>query len=571
MKDWCTGQRASVHQGALHLFINICRTTNFQEQVLAACHQGKRIMFTGHSMGGAVAILAALGILELISCHSRGLSEAILCITFGFPLIGDEIFARAVRRENWADRFCHVVLWHDVFARILLAPSQDVFETVQKFIPYLQSSRVRNAVKSKVMESAVAEEEVWRLVITVLQHCNTVANYTSAANMSPTNSLLAAVRPLLRLSPYRPFGRYVFLRDDGGIWLDNYEAILPLLLYGLQDLSSANLKMAVFEHASYGTVLGRSCHSFVHLDNLWDLPLSQTEAVFQDKRVSAELEMLGLGIENVPARLSLRAAGEILKGQQVKKTEAERELFQKINKALSKVEDYRLQCLQVYRTCYYDCFRRQEKIEDFNANLNRVELAGYFDQIIEMIEKHELPDEFQGTQEFLKLGNWYRLLVEPLDIANFYRLDKNQESGPYIQCGRPRRYKYFEYCQKEMGFCSTNQSMASAGRDSPFLPSNPLTQDSCLWAHLEEIVWMSKHGDRSSLEFATKWNELQTLMKSLIESNRLCVDEIMVCHSLFRTCWQEYLTEDDRRRSLLHSHLSNATPVAPWSSTQYNL
>ena len=59
-------------------------------------------------MGGAIASLATLWMLD--KQLQPGKPKSVFSITFGFPLVGDEILTRAVRRKGWVDQFCHVVL-----------------------------------------------------------------------------------------------------------------------------------------------------------------------------------------------------------------------------------------------------------------------------------------------------------------------------------------------------------------------------------------------------------------------------------------------------------------------------
>nr|AAF78523.1 lipoxygenase-non-heme Fe(Ii) metalloprotein [Pyrus pyrifolia] len=58
-----------------------------------------------------------------------------------------------------------------------------------------------------------------------------------------------------------------------------------------------------------------------------------------------------------------------------------------------------------------------------------------------MLKKYDLPDEFEAIPEWVKLGTEFRHLVEPLDIANFYRHAKGEDTGVYMKRGRPKRYK----------------------------------------------------------------------------------------------------------------------------------
>ena len=63
----------------------------------------------GHSLGGEVATLATLWVLEKWLRQNSP-----FYITFGCPLEGDVGSVEAVGRENWIDNFCHVVSKHDI-------------------------------------------------------------------------------------------------------------------------------------------------------------------------------------------------------------------------------------------------------------------------------------------------------------------------------------------------------------------------------------------------------------------------------------------------------------------------
>ena len=63
-------------------------------------------MITGHSLGGSLAALFTLFLLDSINPKSKKLP---FCITFGSPLIGDEGLRKAVsERSRWSSCFLHV-------------------------------------------------------------------------------------------------------------------------------------------------------------------------------------------------------------------------------------------------------------------------------------------------------------------------------------------------------------------------------------------------------------------------------------------------------------------------------
>jgi enhanced disease susceptibility 1 protein len=514
MKDG-NDQRPSVHQGALSQFQEIWSTSGVQKQVSEDYEKGNTIVFTGHAMGGGIAALATLRMLEM----QRGLPKSVFCITFGFPLIGDEILARGVRRKKWADQFCHVVLRRDALSRILLVPSISVSKPLEALLPYWNRSMQSAADSMGSTDSTMAETlpgGIPEFVATVVQHCSAVSNYTSAAKMSPNNPLIAAVKPLVKLSPYRPFGHYLFCSSSGAILIENHYAVLPILYFSLQTLG-ANLEDFILQHVGYGYILPNALQNIVKFNELSDLPLSDAGSVIQDPRIKTQLDALGLGIQNCQARLALRAAGQVLKQQSENLAILEREYPKKMETPMEKLAEYRQLCLR-NETVYYDAFKKKQRGNvDFQANLNRLELAGWWDEIIQnKFDKDELPDDFQCRKEWITRGTYYRLLVEPLDIANYYRLGKNEDSGPYLTHGRPRRYKTLEKWLKN------NEEQLQS------LPTK-LTQDSCLWAHVEELACSIQKKDYKD-EQGTK---LENLVKALTDSDGLCKEDLMTGESTY--------------------------------------
>lgn len=133
------------------------------------------------------------------------------------------------------------------------------------------------------------------------------------------------------------------------------------------------------------------------------------------------------------------------------------------------LERYKTKC-EARKESYYDAFKKSRDHDDFDANVKRLELAGILDEVMEMIKRYELPDGFEGRKEWLEIGTRYRHIVEPLDIANYYRHLKNEDTGSYMIKGRPKRYKFtqnwLEYAQK-------------MEKESSW--------ESCFWAEVEEL------------------------------------------------------------------------------------
>lgn len=178
-------------------------------------------------------------------------------------------------------------------------------------------------------------------------------------------------------------------------------------------------------------------------------------------------DLLCLGLQSERARLCLRAAEELEK-QKLENQATMNNKKKDIEDGIKKLEAYKSKCA-LHKVGYYDAFKISNDKEDFHANVARLELAGIWDEIIEMLKRHELPDGFEGQKEWIDLGTRYRRIVEPLDIANYYRHLKNEDTGPYVEKGRPKRYK-----------CTQRWREHAMGLPNEF-------PGSCFWAEVDEL------------------------------------------------------------------------------------
>ncbi|XP_015879236.1 senescence-associated carboxylesterase 101-like isoform X2 [Ziziphus jujuba] len=78
----------------------------------------KPLIITGHSLGGSIASLFTLWMLNSMDLSK---TKRPLCITFGSPLIGDHCLHKAIfQSQTWKSCFLHVVTNQDPVPRILL-------------------------------------------------------------------------------------------------------------------------------------------------------------------------------------------------------------------------------------------------------------------------------------------------------------------------------------------------------------------------------------------------------------------------------------------------------------------
>ncbi|XP_042497688.1 senescence-associated carboxylesterase 101-like [Macadamia integrifolia] len=96
----------------------------------------RRLIVTGHSLGGWVASLFCLWLLEKIDKKNSNLP---ICITFGSPLLGDDGLRKAIRNQSgWYPRFLHVVSDRDIIPRTFLSSTTN--NTYKPFGTFLMCS-----------------------------------------------------------------------------------------------------------------------------------------------------------------------------------------------------------------------------------------------------------------------------------------------------------------------------------------------------------------------------------------------------------------------------------------------
>lgn len=262
-----------------------------------AITEGKQIVFTGHSSGAVVAIFATFWALEeylnpIIKIQKH--YKPPLCLTFGSPLVGNHILSHASRRENWSQYFVHIVMRYDIVPRIFLAP----FSSIDKlFSPILQLLKPKSSSNHGSIRAS--DNETSEFFSAVMRNARTVTSHAACNLMGNTNLLLETVTNFVELSPYRPFGTYIFCNGNGQlIVVRNSNAVLQLLYYTAQLNDLAELSevanKSIVQHLAYEDELKESLEmqNVVYLDKLDDLPLSSDGPNNAD--IAAALDGLGL-------------------------------------------------------------------------------------------------------------------------------------------------------------------------------------------------------------------------------------------------------------------------------------
>lgn len=214
---------------------------------------------------------------------------------------------------------------------------------------------------------------------------------------------------------------------------------------------------------------------------------------------------------------------------------------------LSKVVPYRAEIEWYKAWCdqqsdqmgYYDLFKRRGSFKrDMKVNMNRHKLARFWNNVIDMLQRNELPRDFEVRAKWVNASHFYKLLVEPLDIAEYYGKELHRTKGHYIQHGRERRYEVFDRWWKDR--------MANVEENNERSKFASLTQDSCFWARVEEARdWLnSVRSENDTIKLVVLWDNIEKFEKYATEliENKEVSEDVLAKNSSY-SIWVEDLTE----------------------------
>ncbi|PRQ49497.1 putative carboxylesterase [Rosa chinensis] len=534
----CNEGAVMVHAGLLNLFLFFRSSRAFQDQMLALINGSKSIVITGHSIGGTTASLCALWILCYLQSVSSTLS--VLCITFGSPLLGNASLSRAILRERWGGNFCHVVSKYDIMPRLLFAPLESCTRQLHFLLQYWQmsmsASSPGNFGQSPVLQ--LGEEEKAQLF-----------SFISHSNLLVSSVAQAEAREEKANSLYWPFGNYVFCSQEGAICVENAASVIEMMHLMFM---TGNPSCCIDDHLKYGHYVGKISSQFLSKKSFLQgevIPESSYEA-------GVELALQSSGIsKQEPAARPAEDCLKKARGMRHMRTPSLNAANLAIR--LSKVVPYRAQIEWYMASCdksdeqlgYYDSFKqRGSSKRDHKVNMNRLLLAGFWNDVLRMLENNELPHDFHKRSKWVNTSHSYKLLVEPLDIAEYYRSGTHRIKGHYLKHGRERRFEIFDrwWGQREVG-PEENTSMRSkfAG----------LTQDSCFWAKVEEATeWLANvRSESDARKLALLWeniNNFERYATRLVDCKEVSKDVVAKNSSYSK--WVEELRELKSQMQQIH-------------------
>ncbi|KAM7512406.1 hypothetical protein LguiB_011281 [Lonicera macranthoides] len=510
---------AMVHAGFLNLFLAVYRSTNFQNQILEIMNKNKPVVFTGHSIGGTIASLSALWLLSSLQSLSTSLS--ILCITFGSPLLGNEPLSTSILRHRWVGNFCHVVTKLDIVPRILFAPLAPLAPHLHSLLQYWHLSMTSPNLRDlRVPPPEQLKSELFHFV---LDHVGENAREGGGAAR--------------RGSGFWPFGNFLFCSDDGAVCVDNGVAIVKLLYLMLTVGCPSS---SVEDHIKYGEYVGKVSMQFLKRSGFGEgeLPQSSYEA-----GITLALQSSGISSQERVSELAkdcLKMAKRMGRAPNLNSANLAIGLS-KINPLRAQIEWYKASCEESEdQMGYYDSFKqRGASRKGSKVNMNRIKLAVFWDELIHMLETNQLPHDFHYRAKWINASQFYKLLVEPLDIAEYYRSGVHRKKGHYITHGRERRYEIFDRWWRDRRVTGEEHNK----KRSKFAS---LTQDTCFWAHVEEArEWLeSVRRESDPIKRSLLWENIGTFeeyARRMVEMKEVSIDVLLKNSSY--SLWAEELGE----------------------------
>lgn len=438
----------------------------------------KSIVITGHSIGGTTASLCALWLLSYLQSVSP--SHSVLCITFGSPLLGNESLSRAILRERWGGNFCHVISKYDIMPRLLFAPLASCTTQLHLLMQQWTAPQFGN------LGVQLGDEAKAELFLFVAAHLQVASE---AGEERATSS-------------YCPFGNYLFCSQEGAICVDNAASVIKMMYL---TFIAGNPSCCIEDHLKYGEYVGKFCSQFLNKRSFMQGELPQSS---WDAGVALALQSLGISGQvltfhhHSPIYLTFSLSIHLLSNEfQESASEPAKECLKIARRLgrtpnlksaglavrLSRITPYRAEIEWYKGSCdksdeklgYYDAFRQRGSSKmGHKVNMNRHKLAAFWNGVIEMLDKNELPYDFHRRAKWVNASQFYMLLVEPLEIAEYYRSNMHLVKGHYLKHGRERRFEIFDRWWRE--------KRVNEEKNSKRIKFAGLTQDSCFWAKVEE-------------------------------------------------------------------------------------
>ncbi|XP_021905416.1 senescence-associated carboxylesterase 101 [Carica papaya] len=423
------------------------------------------LVITGYSLGGSIASLFTLWLLEIINGST---SKHPFCITFGAPLIRDPGVQAGLENSRWNSCFLHVTAREDPVLKLFISPDY-----------------------RHIIDSAF-----------------------------PNRS-------------YKPFGTFLLCSEFGCTWFEEPETLSEFLVAmglesaGIQILEDDNLLL------HYGNIL-KVIGSMLILKGSSGLD----KQIRHSLEAGIVLKLEAIGIKKPQPQQIIDPSALMTRMEKLEKPFVF-DPSKKLNKMkiyMAELEWYKKDCRDK-QIGYYDSYKNKASRSDIKVARNKRMLTNYWKEMVAEANKKPQKEGASFRTRWLYAGTNYRRMIEPLEIAEYYK-ERGQED--YIRKGRCQHFVQLEEWLKE-----AEKPSGSSSKLPKQNLANLLTFDSCFWARVEEALisckmWMDEGCNANErILLRDKLIEFEQYTMELIENYEVS-PEIFLEHSSFMQWWRQY-------------------------------
>ncbi|KAL1820660.1 hypothetical protein ACET3Z_015529 [Daucus carota] len=419
----------------------------------------KPLIITGHSLGGSVASLFTIWLLN--NSYKKieyRKTKYPICLTFGSPLLGNEGLQKAISgRPAWDSCFVHLVLKHDPVPGLFLLPH------------------------------------------------NTIDSVSNSKNL------------------YKSFGLYLFCSESGVACFSEPEFVLEILrIFSSQNRPSCDYGLVLEDLKGKAIVRGTRLAGFDNIPLCTGITLQLQAIGIHDMQTQLQNNDMIRRIETKQKEFFERKAYEVGLDESLKKMKTEM-AYMEWYKKMTRI-----------RGGYYDTFKSSTRNRD--ESISKAKLVKHQRSLTKCwtnaVYEAKRTDGKSFPFRLLMAGNNYRRMVEPLDIAEYYKGYK-QGQKDYWAGGRSEHYILLEKWLNEMQITPSQRTKNCS-----------FNEDSCFWAHVEEALILVKmlSTEESSPENEDLFRKLNKFEEYVMDSivKHIVEPEIFLEGSSFRLWWSLY-------------------------------
>ncbi|MCH84482.1 senescence-associated carboxylesterase 101-like, partial [Trifolium medium] len=307
------------------------------------------------------------------------------------------------------DNCIHVVSNHDIIPRLLFAPITPLTSQLNILFPFWRFSITSPEFGKLAVE--VSDKEKAKLFTAVLDYLEAATH-----NGEASGSIL-----------FHPFGNYFFVSEEGAVCMDSPFIIITMMRLLLSTSSPSG---SIEDHLKYGEYVNRLSLEMLNQKNslMSNIPNSSYEAALELAIQSSCLVDKESAV--IPAKECLKLARRMGPSPALNAASLANSLS-KVVPYTNQIKWYKSWCdEQDDKKGYYDSFKTEGACKrDMKVNITCYKLARFWNNVIDMLEKNELPHDFDQRANWVNASQFYKLLSEPLDIAEYYRSGMHRING----------------------------------------------------------------------------------------------------------------------------------------------